>query len=260
MGNLKNNEQGFSAVEIVLVVVIVALIGVVGWLVYKNHHKTITPNVATISNNKPATPTTTPKTPTNTVTYKTYSDSAAQASFQYPSTWTLTSIRGLCDEPNGCAPSTDHISAQQVTSPDSSVEIVWSGISGIGGDCNNNVPPTQSGGCNIETVFSSTPIPKADGLYVVEGAMEVSSGQYQPFLAVQDKNGVLTSGEQGLWYQNFKLPTTGNDTLFYMNNGYKDGGGGSNPQAYATTSQVQSYLNSSDVTQAKQILLSLQVQ
>lgn len=34
------NQKGFSAVELVLVIVIVALIGVVGWLVYKNHHKT----------------------------------------------------------------------------------------------------------------------------------------------------------------------------------------------------------------------------
>ncbi len=259
MGKLQNNQKGFTALEGSLVVLILAVIGVVGYMVYHNDYKTKTVSVTTRSNNKPATTTSTPKT-TDTVTYKTYSDYAAQASFQYPSTWTIANIRGACDEPNGCAPSTDKISAQLVTSPDGSVEIVWSGLSGVGGNCYNNVPPTQSGGCNIETVFNATPIPNASGLYVVEGAKEVSSGLYIPFLAVQDKNGVLTSGEHNLWYQSFTLPSTGHHTLFNMNNGYKDAGGGANPQTFATTSQVQAYLNSPDVTQAKQILLSLQVQ
>jgi hypothetical protein len=263
VGKLQKNESGFSVVEIVLVLVVVGLIGTVGWLVYKNHHKTTTASVATT---KSTSTTTTPKTtPTNTVTYKTYSDSTAKASFMYPNTWTLSNIKGLCDEPNGCAPSTDQISAVEITSPDSNIQLLWSGISGIGGDCDNTIPPTQSdqstlGGCTVETVFSSTPISKATGLYVVEGAMEVQSGQYQPFLAVQDKSGVITSGEPGLWYQDFKLPSTSNNTLFYMNNGYKDGGGGTNPQTYSTASQAQTYLSSSNITQAKQILLSLQVQ
>jgi hypothetical protein len=36
---MNNNQKGFSVVEVVLIVVILALIGTVGWLVYKNHHK-----------------------------------------------------------------------------------------------------------------------------------------------------------------------------------------------------------------------------
>ena len=39
MNKIKKNEAGFSAVEIVLVLVIVGLIGVVGFMVYKNHNK-----------------------------------------------------------------------------------------------------------------------------------------------------------------------------------------------------------------------------
>ena len=260
MNNLYKNQKGFSALELVLVLIIVVLIVVVGWLVYQNHNKITSTNKPTSSTaSKTSTKPTTNKSNSSAVSYKTYTDSAAQASFQYPSNWNLASIRGLCDEPNGCSPSTDSISAEQITSPDNSVKIIWSGISGVGGYCNNKIPPTQSGGCTIETVFSSTPIPKANGLYVVEGAMEVSSGQYQPFLAVQDKNGVLTSGEPGLFYQSFTLPSTNKHTLFNMNNTYKDGGGGGNTQTYATKSQVQSYLSSVDVTEAKQILMSLSV-
>ena len=40
MNRIKNNESGFSAVEIIMVMVIVGLIGAVGYLVYKNQHKT----------------------------------------------------------------------------------------------------------------------------------------------------------------------------------------------------------------------------
>jgi prepilin-type N-terminal cleavage/methylation domain-containing protein len=37
-----NNESGFSAVELILVIAVIALLAVVGWMVYKDHHKTIT--------------------------------------------------------------------------------------------------------------------------------------------------------------------------------------------------------------------------
>ena len=40
MGELKNNQKGFSAVELILVCVALVLIGAVGWMVYKGHHKT----------------------------------------------------------------------------------------------------------------------------------------------------------------------------------------------------------------------------
>lgn len=67
MSKLQKNESGFSAVEVVLVLVIVALIGTVGWLVYKNHHKTTTAAITTTSATKPTTSTTT-KTTTKTTT------------------------------------------------------------------------------------------------------------------------------------------------------------------------------------------------
>lgn len=46
---MKNNQKGFSAAESILVLVIVILLGVVGYLVYKNNHKTTTATVATKS-------------------------------------------------------------------------------------------------------------------------------------------------------------------------------------------------------------------
>lgn len=62
MGKLRNNQKGFGTVEIILIVVIVALIGVVGWFVYKNHNKT-TPSSTTTANTTSFTPTKTTTTP-----------------------------------------------------------------------------------------------------------------------------------------------------------------------------------------------------
>lgn len=53
MGKIRKNEAGFSAVEFVLVLVIVGLIGVVGFLVYKNQHKTTTPVSGTTKSTSP---------------------------------------------------------------------------------------------------------------------------------------------------------------------------------------------------------------
>ncbi len=40
MNKINKNQKGFGTVESILVVIIVVLIGAVGFLVYKNHHKT----------------------------------------------------------------------------------------------------------------------------------------------------------------------------------------------------------------------------
>lgn len=96
MGKLQKNESGFSAVEIVLVIVIVALVGTVGWLVYKNHHKTTTAALTTSSVTKPVPTikTTTPATvrPVNPYAgWKTYNSILNSGlSFKYPANWVFT--------------------------------------------------------------------------------------------------------------------------------------------------------------------------
>jgi hypothetical protein len=68
VGKLRNNQKGFGAVEGVLIVAVVVLLGVVGYMVYKNHNKTPANNSKNISANTP----TTSKTPSSTATPKTY--------------------------------------------------------------------------------------------------------------------------------------------------------------------------------------------
>ncbi|GEM_PF-3112623 len=82
---MKKNQKGFGAVEAMLVLVIVVLVGVAGYMVYKNHHKTTT--TASSANSTRTTPSST-STKTTTDPYagwQSYSDS--HVSFKYPSGW-----------------------------------------------------------------------------------------------------------------------------------------------------------------------------
>jgi hypothetical protein len=85
MKKIKNNQLGFGAVEAALIVIIVCLIGVVGWLVYdKSQNKTIN---KTNSATSPTTNTATVKTAKQT---SIYIDSIAGYSFEYPKDWTVS--------------------------------------------------------------------------------------------------------------------------------------------------------------------------
>ena len=47
MKKIKTNQDGFGAMEFLLVLIFFALLGVVGWVVYKNHNKTTDKSTAT---------------------------------------------------------------------------------------------------------------------------------------------------------------------------------------------------------------------
>lgn len=74
MGKLRSKEAGFSAVEVVLVLVMVALIGAAGYIAYKSHSKTTTPAL------------TDPY-----AGWKTYTSPLSSGlSFKYPADWSFT--------------------------------------------------------------------------------------------------------------------------------------------------------------------------
>jgi uncharacterized protein YxeA len=90
MGKIRRNEAGFSPVEVVLVLVIVALIGVAGWFVYNHNKKPATNSVATTTTSKPATTETnrTTQAPDPTANWAAYSDNSGSGlSVKYPTDW-----------------------------------------------------------------------------------------------------------------------------------------------------------------------------
>ena len=95
-----NNESGFSAVELILVIAVIALLGVVGWLVYKNNHKTA---ISTALANGTSVTTKTKTTSTSATTVNPYSGWQSytlkyeKLSFKYPANWVAsdTSSSGI---------------------------------------------------------------------------------------------------------------------------------------------------------------------
>jgi hypothetical protein len=64
MSKIQKSEQGFSSVEAMLILVIIVLIGIIGWFVYKDHQtatNTTKTNVTATNNHGPSTKTTTVK-------------------------------------------------------------------------------------------------------------------------------------------------------------------------------------------------------
>ena len=116
MKKIKRNEQGFSVVEFVMILVIIVLIGAAGYLVYKNHHKTSTAATTNTSATKPATSTSTKATTTKQASatqtstcpsltnvaqvpsgWQTYTSSKYNYSISYPASWGVTNSNGSVD-------------------------------------------------------------------------------------------------------------------------------------------------------------------
>jgi hypothetical protein len=86
MKKIPKNQKGFTAVEGLLIILILVVIGGVGYMVYHNNHKTKTVAASTTA---AKTKTSSTKTATNPYSgWKTYTGS--QVSFQYPSSWTVS--------------------------------------------------------------------------------------------------------------------------------------------------------------------------
>lgn len=87
----RKNTYGFGVVGLILILAVVIVIGLAGYLVYKNHHKMTTTSVATT---KPTTTTKTAPT-TSTTTSNTYAgwqqycSTSFGACFKYPSDWSF---------------------------------------------------------------------------------------------------------------------------------------------------------------------------
>jgi|GEM_PF-2696059 hypothetical protein len=101
MKKLRSNEAGFSVIELVLIIVIVVLIGISGWLVYKIHNKS-----KTAATNIKTTTTSIPKTISSTIV----STVDGKVSIKLPNDWEVSSqylnnnapIINLATSTNGC--------------------------------------------------------------------------------------------------------------------------------------------------------------
>jgi len=93
---MKKEQNGFSAVEIIMILVIVGLLAGVGWYVYKTRHSTQTTstNAQSAANKSSA--------PTEIALTKSYTDPVFNYTFKYPTDWKVTNEKG--DQGDGNSP------------------------------------------------------------------------------------------------------------------------------------------------------------
>jgi Tfp pilus assembly protein PilE len=119
-----NNQSGFSALDIVLGIVLVAAIAAAGYFSYQNMHKSAKSPTASVSLLVHATPT---PSQDPTAGWKTYTSAFEQASFKYPSTWAMKQTQGS-------DPTTNDYQVT-LTSPHGLMLKYTDDVSGIGGGC-----------------------------------------------------------------------------------------------------------------------------
>ena len=159
MGKLRNNESGFGVVEAALVLVVLILLGVSGWAIYRQQHKA-TPAVKTTrttSTAKAAVPRA-PEVPTNPYAgWKSYCSSYGGLCFKYPASWVFEKKTYA----PGTAPSQE---VDTISSPSGDTVVTY--------DPQSFAPFGESVTVHVVSVKSAP----ADGLEVVGLVQEVSSG------------------------------------------------------------------------------------
>lgn len=144
---MKKYQSGFSAVEVVMMVVIIVLLGAVGWLFWdKIVNKPAGETAASAASTKSP-------SPSPTVSTKTYTAKGINVAFDYPSTWELSEASDYSFKSD--SPIDAH---KTVTSP-SGFSLVFSTISssGFGG----------TGPCPTVTGFKNYGESKLSGAYAV---------------------------------------------------------------------------------------------
>jgi hypothetical protein len=101
VGKLKTNQDGFGAVEALLILVIVAIVGFTGWYVWQAKSKTdkalTVNNSSTPSFKKKTTPAAVPAPPADpTASWTSYTSSTGKFSLKYPQTWVAASNPNPC--------------------------------------------------------------------------------------------------------------------------------------------------------------------
>ena len=240
MARTTNKQLGFSTVEALIIVAVIGVVGVTGWFVYQhNRPQTTNANGGTQTTNANGGQQTT-TTPTTTLTY---SSGKEHASFKYPNSWSL--VRPILTSND--ANNTDQVG---LTSPSGSITISYvTDVTGFGNEHTASYP--------YNVVVDKTAITGAAGLYVVSGITTLDGATYYPWIAVQDSNGILTTGVQGnlatFTSRHALNPTTNTQTrILFATCGPRT----SQNSPALTKDQATAWLSGPEAQQAKQIMLS----
>lgn len=262
MLKIRKNQKGFSTVEPILIIVIIALIGVVGWLVYKNHHKTTTVSTTNTSSSKPVTSTKLSTQPTNPYAgWQSFCSSYGDLCLKYPTSWTLKTTTEAVS-------TTQNTEEANITSPSGNVTVQYQP------DCSQLVGPPASGKYN-DAILSVTSPPGTSNFKVIKGISSYQSStsnhiseslyltsnlivQQQKITVGTFSNATGTGDEAAAGF--FENPSLNNpndsNAQECMNVGMLDSSG-ANYVNFSSTNAAQEWFSNSEVQTADQILLSV---
>ncbi len=235
---VRHEQSGLGAIEVLLIVLVIAALVVIGWAQYQQHQSKSTSVARPVGAS-----THTDATGSQPGKLVSYTSSQEKATFTYPNTWKAT-------EP--VTHSNDHSNPDLLglVSPSGAITISWvSQLSGFGDEHGASYP--------LISVIDTTPIGGAPGLYVVSGITTLDGMSYHPWIAVQDSTGMLTSGVQGdvaVFGAKHPRGPSGNLTdILFATCGLHT----TDHSPRLTKDQALAWLSSMESQQARQILLSL---
>lgn len=161
MSKIAKNQKGFGAVEAVLILIIVILIGVVGWLVYKDRHNKGAAGTASKSSAADTSAKSGAKAPALNpyAGWKTYKLTYEKLTFKYPSAWTLKDSSAS----QGLTPNADSVTLTASDGYQVSIDDGWDG----GGDplnlATDSPVSVQFAGSNAYLVFIHPREPQLTG-------------------------------------------------------------------------------------------------
>jgi Tfp pilus assembly major pilin PilA len=129
MKNKINNQNGFSIIEFLVIIVILAVIGVAGWLVYKDHHKT-TPVDATSTSTSTKNTSNASTSSKQVVTYASYDKAPSDIQTAVTLAWYTASPGYKTDPISSCNTSTITQSQNTIYTENNDFVIVGAGCSG----------------------------------------------------------------------------------------------------------------------------------
>ncbi|MES2971818.1 MAG: hypothetical protein V4702_05855 [Patescibacteria group bacterium] len=110
---MHKKESGFSAIEGLLIIIILGMLGLVSWYVYRSTHATKSTSNTSVTD--APSQTNLPSAPKYET--KTFTDSSGNYSVAYPATW---AIAELPEQSAGFAPPVDEIKGIRIVPPDAS--------------------------------------------------------------------------------------------------------------------------------------------
>jgi prepilin-type N-terminal cleavage/methylation domain-containing protein len=253
----QSNDDGFSIIEILLVIIIVGSIVGIGLYIHralKNENSTYDSATKISESSSPKFKRIQKKASTSVATstdpysgWKTYTSSEEKATFEYPSDWSIDASDAMSsNDPN------NH-DFTAIKSPDGQVIVRWtSEIDGFGNEYGTTYP--------YNDVVSKTPIKNASGDFVISGTTTLDGTAYYPWIAVANNptDGILATGISGtldtFLGRNNLNPTTGHhDTALFSTSGPRT----NEDSPSLSQAQAIAYLSNGDMQQARLILLSL---